>query len=122
MTIFCMYDPDTGACGSIPNSLGAKNGKSMAIQVNLALVPGALGSIIFDDPPLSWGSNGSPPGATTLPANGGTTQETISFTNNNSGSTKLSYGFLINFVYTSPKGEVVKGAGDPTIINDGTGS
>jgi len=120
-TINCFYDPFTGVIGSIPDSCTVANGTTETIKVNLSLVPSALGTIVFDNPPLTWGSNGFPLGTTTVPPDGGSSQETITVPNSNSGTINVSYGFLINFVYTSPTGDNVIGAGDPTIINDGTG-
>lgn len=119
-TINSIYDPSTGILGSIPEICVVPNGERETITVTLSLVTGASGTIVFDNPPLSWGSNGSP--GTILPADGGSSQEIITVINGNSSNINISYGFLINFVYTSPTGEIVKGSGDPTIINDGTGS
>jgi hypothetical protein len=121
-TINCIYDPSTGILGSIPDSFTVSNGEKEIVTVNLSLVAGALGTIVFADPPLTWGDNGSPPGATIVPPAGGTSQAIVTETNSNSSPSDVSYGFLINFVYTSPTGEIVSGSGDPTIINDGTGA
>ena len=120
-TINCLYDPSTGDFGSIPDSVTVPNGATETITINLSLVTSASGTIVFDNPPLTWGKEGPPPGTETTPSIGGTTQETIKETNSNSSKTDLTYGFLINFVYTSPTAVVVYGSGDPTIINDGTG-
>jgi hypothetical protein len=114
----CVYSSGTVTC--TPSSVTVDDNTTGNITVTLSV--NGSGSIKFQSTPITWGSNGQPPGSTIAPPNGGTTQEIITDPNNNPSTNSVSYPFSVNWTYTAPSGEETHGVTDPTIINDGTGN
>lgn len=116
-TINVTYNPTDKTLTCSQSSVTVTKGNSGLITVNLLLSSGSSGSIAFSNPPFNW-TSGPPPGANVAPPNGGTSQEVITDPN----SSKGSYTFTVNYTYTPTSGPSVSGTGDPTIVNEGTGS
>lgn len=89
------------------------------IEINLSLSPGAGGSVVFKNQPLTWVDEPPDTWQITLATSG--TLVTIVDPNQTPASSKVGYEFHLNWCYTSPDGTKVQGKSDPTIINEGTG-
>lgn len=113
------FDPATGQLTPSPPSVTVGRNDSAEITVSLALAPGAQGSVIFDNPPLTWASStGAPSGVSVNPSQGGTSQITITDPNTSPGT----FNFSVNIVPPTADGAAPHPhPGDPTIINEGTG-
>jgi hypothetical protein len=115
-TVSVTYDAANNTCTCDPQSVTLYESNSGTISVGLALVNGT-GNIVFDKPPIAWVS--TPPNQVTVyPPDGGVPLITITDPNRTSGA----YAFRVNYVYTPITGDPVRGQGDPTIINEGTGT
>jgi hypothetical protein len=117
-TVSVTYDAVNKTCVCDPQSVTLYESNSATINVGLALSNGT-GNIVFDNPPIEWIS--APPNLVAVdPPDGGGPLITITDPNRSSGA----YSFRVNYVYTPlpGDGDPVRGQGDPTIINEGTGT
>jgi len=115
-TVSVTYDAANNTCTCNPQSVTLYESNSGTISVGLALSNGT-GNIVFNNPPVEW--VGAPPNPVTInPPDGGVPLITITDPNRSSGA----YSFRVNYVYRPLTGDPVTGQGDPTIINEGTGT
>lgn len=120
-TVTVTFNPTGSTLTCNPTSISVGQGNTGKITVNLQLVSGATGSIVFQSNPdqVTWST---PPPTSFNVTSVNSSQILITAPNGNPGKDPQTYSFQVNYTYTPVGGQPQSGIGDPSIVLEGTGA